>query len=235
MAGHATNPLPGSGGSDQIHDPVAARPVGLDVFWRFLGTELPAGFTSLPRLEILCSTRGSAAFPRTGGRSAGKGSSGWIWRSTGGRPPAPGTSEKRLRGVQRIGLDQHTLQIEAAQQFLERSLLTGFMGVIGLLRQGNAQRAGVDGDLSNEPVITILGLDGRAPQDLTVADQLFQIASPTWDLADHPGLHNLPEFLQMGLIEQVEEGGIGGPALESQAQRDIQSLSVPFGECLQIT
>ena len=92
------------------------------------------------------------------------------------------------------------------------------MGVIGLLCQGNAQSAGVDGALSNESVIAILGLDGRAPQGLAVADQLVQTTFPTWDLADHPGLVHLPEFLQMGLIEQVEEGRIRWPALEIQAQ-----------------
>ena len=53
------------------------------------------------------------------------------------------------------------------------------------------------------------------------------------DLADHPGLLHLPEFLQMDFVEQVEEGGAGEPALEIQAKGMIQSLSVPFGKRLE--
>jgi hypothetical protein len=44
----------------------------------------------------------------------------------------------------------------------------------------------------------------------------------------------LTELLQMGLIEQIEKGGIGGPALEVQAQNLVQDLKVPLGERLQI-
>ncbi len=57
MASHRTHPLPGSGGSDQLHDPGAARPIGLDVLGCLLGPELPAGFTSVPRLHMRCSER----------------------------------------------------------------------------------------------------------------------------------------------------------------------------------
>jgi hypothetical protein len=38
----------------------------------------------------------------------------------------------------------------------------------------------------------------------------------------------------MGLIEQIEKGGIGGPSLEVQAQNLAQDLKVPLGERLQI-
>ncbi|MFZ0407546.1 MAG: hypothetical protein WAM11_05480 [Cyanobium sp.] len=57
----------------------------------------------------------------------------------------------------------------------------------------------------------------------------------TRDLADHPGLQHLSEFLQVSLVEQVEERGIGGPTLEVQAKDLIERLLVPLGECLQIT
>ena len=43
------------------------------------------------------------------------------------------------------------------------------MGAEGRLRQGNTQSAGVNGDLSNEPVVTVLGLDGGTPLGLAVA------------------------------------------------------------------
>lgn len=83
-------------------------------------------------------------------------------------------------------------------------------------------------------MVAVLGLDGGAPQGLAVTQQLVQILCPTWDLADHPGLHHLAEVQQVGLIEEVEERGIGRPALEIEAQGLVQRFSVPFGECLQI-
>lgn len=83
-------------------------------------------------------------------------------------------------------------------------------------------------------MLAVLGLDNRAPQRLAVADQLVQTVGPAWDLAGHPGLEHLPELLQVGLVEQVEEGGIGGPALEIQVQRLVQGLPVPLGESFQI-
>ena len=137
--------------------------------------------------------------------------------------------------MQRIRLDQDTVEFHHAQKLLESGPLAGFMGVIALLRQCNTERPGVYRDLGNKAMLAVLGLDSRAPQRFAVADQLVQTVGPAWDLAGHPGLEHLPELLQVGLIEQVEEGGIGGPALEIQVQRLVQGLPVPLGECLQIT
>ena len=39
----------------------------------------------------------------------------------------------------------------------------------------------------------------------------------------------------MGLLEQVQEGGIRWPTLENQAQRLVEGLPVPAGKSLQIT
>jgi hypothetical protein len=54
-----------------------------------------------------------------------------------------------LGGVERIRLDQHAIEIQAAQKFLKSSPLTGFVGVVSLLGQGHAKGPGVDGDLSD--------------------------------------------------------------------------------------
>ena len=59
-----------------------------------------------------------------------------------------------------IGLDQHTIKIQAGQQFLERCLLAGFVGVVALLRECRTEGSGVDGDLSNDPVMAVFRLDG---------------------------------------------------------------------------
>jgi hypothetical protein len=37
---------------------------------------------------------------------------------------------------------------------------------------------------------------------------LVETVCAAWDLADHPSLEHLTELLQVGLVEQVEEGGI---------------------------
>ena len=39
----------------------------------------------------------------------------------------------------------------------------------------------------------------------------------------------------MGLVEEVKEGGIGGPALEIEPQCLVQHLTMPPGKRLQIT
>ncbi|WP_221625463.1 hypothetical protein [Synechococcus sp. HK01-R] len=108
------------------------------------------------------------------------------------------------------------------------------MGVVSLLRQGDTEGTGVDGDLGDKPVVTVSSLDRGAFEGLAITDQLFQSRCPTWDLLDHPGLAHLAELLQVSLVEQVEERGICRPALEIQAQRLVQRLSVPLGEGLQI-
>ena len=81
----------------------------------------------------------------------------------------------------------------------------------------------------------VLLLSSRAPQCLAVTHQLVQAISRAWDLAEHPNLENLSEFLLVGPIEQVKEGGIRRPALELQPQSLVQRFPVPAGKGLQIT
>lgn len=100
--------------------------------------------------------------------------------------------------------DQDAIEIQRAEQLLEGRLFTGFVGVMSLLRLRHAKGSGLDGDLGDEPVVAVFCLDGRASQCFPVANQLVQTLRPTCDLADHQGLQRLAEFLQLGLIEQVE-------------------------------
>ncbi len=145
--------------------------------------------------------------------------------------------------MQCIRLDQNTLEIQAGQQLLEGSPLTGFTGVVGLLGQGDAEGTGVEGDLGDKPMAAIASFEGGAAQGLPVAHQLVQTLCPTRDLADHPGLQHLAVacgfceavLLQVGLVEQVEKGGIRGPSLVVQAQRLVESPPVPTRKPLQIT
>ena len=105
-------------------------------------------------------------------------------------------------------LDQHSLKIQAGQQFLllRRSLrleggpFTGLAGVVRLLSQGDAKRPGLDRHLGDKPVTAVLSLHRGAPQGLAVTHQLVQTLAPAWDLTDHPGLEHLAELLQVGLV-----------------------------------
>ena len=65
---------------------------------------------------------------------------------------------KRLRDVQGIRLVQVPLKLKAAQKLFERSPLAGFVGVVGLLSQGDTERPGIDRDLSDKPVTAVIGL-----------------------------------------------------------------------------
>ena len=84
-------------------------------------------------------------------------------------------------------------------------------------------------------MVAVFRLNCRTAQRLAVTDQLIQSLRPVWDLADYPGLQHLAELLQVSLVEHIEEGGIGGPALELQAQRLIQRLPMPASKGFQIT
>ena len=89
--------------------------------------------------------------------------------------------------------------------------------------------------MGDKPVTAVLGLQRRAPQGLAVTHQLVKTLAPTWDLADHPGQQHLAECLQVGFVEQIEEGGIRWPALEVKAKGIVQGFTVAFGKGLQIT
>lgn len=55
--------------------------------------------------------------------------------------------------MQGIRLDQHAIEIQAAQQFLEGCLFAGFVGVVGLVRQSDAERPGIQRDLGDKPML----------------------------------------------------------------------------------
>ncbi len=76
------------------------------------------------------------------------------------RSPGRGPREKQLSGVERIRLDQNTVQIQAAQRHLERKPLTGIVSVTGLLGQGDAKGSGVICDLGVKSMVAVVRLDG---------------------------------------------------------------------------
>ena len=55
-------------------------------------------------------------------------------------------------------LDQCSLQLKGSHDFFERITLAEFVGVVGLLSQGDTERPGIDRDLSDKSVPAVIGL-----------------------------------------------------------------------------
>ena len=51
--------------------------------------------------------------------------------------------------MERISLAELPFQVHRAEQLLERCPFAGFMSVVSLLRQGDTEGTGVDGDLGD--------------------------------------------------------------------------------------
>ena len=62
--------------------------------------------------------------------------------------------------MQSIRLDQGAFQLQRAEQLLERGPLAGFVGVVGLLGQGDTEGPGID----REPERQTGGSRPRSPQ-----------------------------------------------------------------------
>ena len=137
--------------------------------------------------------------------------------------------------MQGIRLDQNAFQLQGAQQLFEGGPFTGFAGVVDRLGQGDTKGPCLDRHLGDKPVTAVLSLHRGAPQGLAVTHQLVKSLAPTCDLADHRGQQQLAQLLQVCLIEQVEKGGITGPAPEIQPQRLVQLLPMPPGKSLKVT
>ena len=72
------------------------------------------------------------------------------------------------------------LQVQADKQFFKGAPLTGLVGVVGLLGQGDAKCSGIDRHMGHKTVVALLSLDGQAAQGLAVTDQLVQTVGPAW-------------------------------------------------------
>jgi len=108
--------------------------------------------------------------------------------------------------MQRIRLDQHTLELQGAEQSFQRRALVGFTGVERGLRNRHTQLAGVQRDLGDKPrcAIGAIGLRGRAPQGFTVTDQLIKILVLISDLGDHQLPEQPEERLELHPLKQIE-------------------------------
>ncbi len=138
--------------------------------------------------------------------------------------------------MQRIRLDQHTLELQGAEQGFQGRALVGFAGVKRGLGNRHTQLSGVQRHLGDKPRSTIgtIGLRGRAPQGFAIADQLIKIRVLISDLGQHPLPQQRKELLDLNPLKQVEEGGVAGCLGQLQAQRRAECLLMAPGKALQI-
>ena len=133
-----------------------------------------------------------------------------------------------------VRLDEHTLEIQLAEQLPQHRPLVVFSGGVAGLADGQAQRGGVQRDLGNESRATTSGGLDRAPQGFAVTHQLIEIRCTTWDLGDRPVTDHRTQGCHVHLLEEVAEGRIRWRPSQLQAQRLGEHGVVADGETLQI-
>ena len=88
--------------------------------------------------------------------------------------------------MERIRLDQHTLEIQLAEQPPQHRPLVVFAGGIAGLADRQTDGGRIQRDLGNERgTSTGRGFD-RPPQPCAVTHQLVEIRCAAWDLGDRP-------------------------------------------------
>ena len=110
--------------------------------------------------------------------------------------------------MERIRLDQHTLEIQLAEQLPQHRPLVVFAGGVAGLADRHAQGGRIQRDLSNERRTPAgRGLD-RTPQCFAVTDQLVEIHCAAWDLGHRPVTDRRAQRRHVHLVEEVAERGI---------------------------
>ena len=107
--------------------------------------------------------------------------------------------------MERVGLDQHTVQVKFAEQLPEHRPLVVHTGGIAGLADGHSQGGLVQRHLGNERrAATRRGLN-RATQRFAITHKLIEIHCTTWDLGDRPVTDRRAECLHIHLQEEVAE------------------------------
>ena len=136
--------------------------------------------------------------------------------------------------MERVRLDQHTLEIQLVKELPQHRPLVVLTGGVAGLADRHAQGCRVKRHLGNEcRTATGGGLD-RAPQGLSITDQLVEIDCPARDLGDRPVTDCSAQCCHINLVEEVAERGIRWRAAQLQAQRFCKHGVVADGKALQI-
>jgi len=107
--------------------------------------------------------------------------------------------------MDRVRLDQHTLEIKLTEQLPQRCLLVVLTGGVAGLTDRHAQGCQVQRYLGNERrAASCRGLN-RASQGLAVTHQLIEIRCATWHLGDRPVTDRGTESGHIHLLVEVAE------------------------------
>ena len=136
--------------------------------------------------------------------------------------------------MERIRLDEHTLEIQLAKQLLEHSALMVFASGVAGLGDRHAQGRGVQRYLGDERGTTTTGGLDRTAQGLAIADQLIEIDCPAWNLGDGPVSDRGADSSHVHLQKEVAKGGVRRRTLELKSQGLGEYGVMAPGEALQI-
>ena len=136
--------------------------------------------------------------------------------------------------MERIRLDEYTLEIELPEQLLEHCTLVVVTGGVASLSDGHAQGSGIQRHLGDERGSATTGGLNRTSQGLAITDQLIEIACPACNLSNRPITDGGTDGSDIHLQEEVAEGGIRRRTLELNAQGLGQHSVVTPSKTLQI-
>jgi hypothetical protein len=133
--------------------------------------------------------------------------------------------------MQRVGLHQQAVELDAIQQLAQSRDLAAGIGGVGVLGNRNAQRVGVQAHLSDKTRCARSGLIDRTPQGLAIAHQGVDRLGDA-RLGCHPLLQQSLEPIDIELREQQPEGRIRWRLGDVGAEQLVQGLAVAFGKTL---
>jgi len=133
--------------------------------------------------------------------------------------------------MQRVGLHQHTLELDCLQQLARGLDLAIGVGGVGGLGNRHAQALGVEAHLSDECRGARVGLGDRTPQRLAITHQGARLLSHT-RLGRHPVAQQGFKTGHVQLGQQQAERRVRWRLAEISAQERVERLAVPLGKTL---
>jgi len=133
--------------------------------------------------------------------------------------------------MQRVGLYQQAVELDAIQQLAQGRDLASGIGGVGVLGNRNAQRVGVQAHLGDKTRCARSGLIDRTPQGLAVAHQGVDRLGDA-RLGCHPLLQQGIEAINIELREQQTEGRVRRRVGHMGTEQLVESLAVAFGKTL---
>ena len=133
--------------------------------------------------------------------------------------------------MQRVGLHQQAVELDAIQQLAQGRDLASGIGGVGVLGNRHPKGVGVQAHLSDKTRCARSGLIDRTPQGLAVAHQGVDRLGDA-RLGCHPLLQQGIEAIDIELREQQPEGRVRRRVGDVGAEQLVEGLAVAFGKTL---